>query len=374
MKKKKIMVAGHISLDITPEFHNSGTQKFSEILRQGKLVNVGPAQMTLGGAVSNTGLALQKLGADVILTAKIGTDLFGDIMMKKLEEYGCPMHLIRDEEGATSYTIVLAPKGSDRAFLHDPGSNHTFCADDLDWEEVKKVDYFHFGYPTLMRRFYENDGAGLVKLYKAVKTAGLTSSLDLAAVDPESESGQCDWESILKQVLPYVDFFVPSIEELAYMVDREKYQEWQERAEGEDIVSILSLSKDVRPLAEKVLSYGCGAVLLKCGAAGMYLKTSGKERMRNVDADLEGWENTELFEDSFVPERILSGTGAGDTSIAAFLYAAMQGCTPKESIEYAAATGACCVSTYDTISGLKSFAELREKIQNGWKKQKIMKE
>ena len=54
MKKKKIMVAGHISLDITPEFHNSGTQKFSEILRQGKLVNVGPAQMTLGGAVSNT--------------------------------------------------------------------------------------------------------------------------------------------------------------------------------------------------------------------------------------------------------------------------------------------------------------------------------
>ena len=197
---------------------------------------------------------------------------------------------------------------------------------------------------------------------------------DLAAVDPESESGQCDWESILKQVLPYVDFFVPSIEELAYMVDREKYQEWQERAEGEDIVSILSLSKDVRPLAEKVLSYGCGAVLLKCGAAGMYLKTSGKERMRNVDADLEGWENTELFEDSFVPERILSGTGAGDTSIAAFLYAAMQGCTPKESVEYAAATGACCVSTYDTISGLKSFAELREKIQNGWKKQKIMKE
>src|SRR5699024_3716507 len=189
----------------------------------------------------------------------------------------------------------------------------------------------------------------------------LTSSLDLAAVDPESESGQCDWESILKQVLPYVDFFVPSIEELAYMVDREKYQEWQERAAGEDIVSILSLSKDVRPLAEKVLSYGCGAVLLKCGAAGMYLKTSGKERMRNVDADLEGWENTELFEDSFVPDRILSGTGAGDTSIAAFLYAAMQGCTPKESMEYAAATGACCVSTYDTISGLKSFAELREK-------------
>ncbi|MDM8126492.1 carbohydrate kinase family protein [Mediterraneibacter glycyrrhizinilyticus] len=374
MKKKKIMVAGHISLDITPEFRNSPTQKFSKVLQQGKLTNVGTAQMALGGAVSNTGLALHKLGADVVLTAKIGTDLFGDIISKKLESHGCPMHLIRDEHGETSYTIVIAPKGSDRAFLHDPGSNHTFCTEDLDWEEIKKADYFHFGYPTLMRRFYENEGEELLNLYRTLKELGITTSLDLTAVDPESEAGKCNWKDILRKVLPYVDFFVPSIEELGYMIDQKRYQKWQDLAAGEDIVSILSLKNDVRPLAEKVLSFGCGAVLLKCGAAGMYLKTSGKERILQADPDLEGWEEIELFEDSFVPDRILSGTGAGDTSIGAFLYAAMQGCTPKESVEYAAATGACCVSTYDTISGLKSFPELREKIQKGWEKQKIIKE
>lgn len=374
MKKKKIMVAGHISLDITPEFRNSPTQKFSKVLQQGKLTNVGTAQMTLGGAVSNTGLALHKLGADVVLTAKIGTDMFGDIISKKLESHGCPMHLIRDENGETSYTIVIAPKGSDRAFLHDSGSNHTFCTEDLNWEEIKKVDYFHFGYPTLMRRFYENEGEELLNLYRTLKEFGITTSLDLTAVDPESEAGKCNWEKILRKVLPYVDFFVPSIEELGYMIDQERYQKWQDIAEGEDIVSILSLKNDVRPLAEKVLSFGCRALLLKCGAAGMYLKTSGKEQILQADPDLEGWEDIELFEDSFVPDRILSGTGAGDTSIGAFLYAAMQGCTPKESVEYAAATGACCVSTYDTISGLKSFPELREKIQKGWEKQKIIKE
>lgn len=374
MKKKKIMVAGHISLDITPEFRNSPTQKFSKVLQQGKLTNVGTAQMTLGGAVSNTGLALHKLGADVVLTAKIGTDMFGDIISKKLESHGCPMHLIRDENGETSYTIVIAPKGSDRAFLHDSGSNHTFCTEDLNWEEIKKVDYFHFGYPTLMRRFYENEGEELLNLYRTLKEFGITTSLDLTGVDPESEAGKCNWEKILRKVLPYVDFFVPSIEELGYMIDQKRYQKWQDIAEGEDIVSILSLKNDVRPLAEKVLSFGCRAILLKCGAAGMYLKTSGKEKILQADPDLEGWEDIEIFEDSFVPDRILSGTGAGDTSIGAFLYAAMQGCTPKESVEYAAATGACCVSTYDTISGLKSFPELREKIQKGWEKQKIIKE
>lgn len=374
MEKKKIMVAGHISLDITPEFRNSPSQKFSDILRQGNLADVGPAQMTLGGAVSNTGLALNRLGADVVLTAKVGMDLFGEIIRKKMEGYGCRIHLIQDEKGDTSYTIVIAPKGSDRAFLHDPGSNHTFCTDDLNWEEVGKVSYFHFGYPTLMRRFYENEGAELLFLYKKLKEMGITTSLDLTAVDPASEAGKCDWKKILRKVLPYVDFFVPSIEELGFMLDQELYKKWQEKAKGEDIVSILSLSEDVRPLADKVLSWGCGAVLLKCGAAGMYLKTSGKERLRDADPELKEWEHTELFEDSFVPERILSGTGAGDTSIAAFLHAAMQGYSPKESVEYAAATGACCVSTYDTISGLKSFDEIREKIQLGWEKQKIIRE
>lgn len=373
MEEKKIMVAGHISLDITPEFRNSPSQKFSDILRQGNLADVGPAQMTLGGAVSNTGLALNRLGADVILTAKVGADLFGDIIRKKMESHGCSIHLIQDETGDTSYTIVIAPKGSDRAFLHDPGSNHTFCTDDLNWEEVGKVKYFHFGYPTLMRRFYENEGAELLFLYKKLKEMGITTSLDLTAVDPDSEAGKCNWENILRKVLPYVDFFVPSIEELGFMLDQNLYAKWQEKAKGEDIVSILSLGEDVRPLAEKVLSWGCGTVLLKCGAAGMYLKTAGKERIQSADPDLKGWEDTELFEDSFVPERILSGTGAGDTSIAAFLYAAMQGCSPKESVEYAAATGACCVSTYDTISGLKSFPEIRERIQHGWEKQKIMR-
>lgn len=374
MKKKKIIVAGHISLDITPAFQNSGSQKFSDILRQGKLVNVGPAQISPGGAVSNTGLALHQLGAEVVLAAKIGTDLFGEILMREVGAYGCPMHMIRDEQGETSYTIVLAPKGSDRAFLHNPGCNHTFKPSDLDWEEIRQADYFHFGYPTLMRRFYEEEGAGLAEMYERLKSYGLTTSLDLTAVDPESEAGKCDWKKILKRVLPYVDFFVPSVEELGYMMDLERCRDWQDRAAGDDIVSVLSLKKDIRPLAETVLSYGCGAVLLKCGAAGMYLRTAGKERMRQADPDLREWEETELFEHSFVPERILSGTGAGDTSIAAFLYAAMQGCSPGESVQYAAATGACCVSTYDAISGLKSFAELKGKIAGGWEKQKMIRE
>ena len=69
-----------------------------------------------------------------------------------------------------------------------------------------------------------------------------------------------------------------------------------------------------------------------------------------------------------MPERVLSGTGAGDTSIAAFLTAMLEGYTLEESMHLAAATGASCVAAYDALSGLKSFEVLQKKIGAGWAK------
>lgn len=374
MRQKKIMVAGHISLDITPQFYNSGKQKFSEILMPGKLVHVGAAQVSAGGAVSNTGLALKKLGADVILTAKTGDDLFGNMLREIIQTSRCQSEIILSETESTSYTIVVAPKGCDRAFLHDPGCNDTFSSNDIDWDLMDQIGYFHFGYPTIMHCFFKNEGEELVRLYKRVKERGIITSLDLSSIDPESKAGKCEWDKILKKVLPYVDFFVPSIEELGYMLDKKRYIKWQMEAKGNDIISILSFNHDIKPIAEKALSYGCKAILLKCGAAGMYLKTSSEENMLQVDSNLKDWGNVERFQNSYVPEKVLSATGAGDTSIAAFLKAVIDGCGPKESMQYAAATGACCVTTYDTISGLKSFEELRILIDEGWEEQRVIKE
>ena len=86
---KKIAVAGHISLDITPVFQNSGRQKLSELFQPGKLLKVGKAMMCTGGAVSNTGLGLKRLGADVVLMAKIGDDYFGNALKDMISAHGC---------------------------------------------------------------------------------------------------------------------------------------------------------------------------------------------------------------------------------------------------------------------------------------------
>ena len=80
---RRVVVAGHICIDIIPTIENrpSSTGAF---LQPGQLVNVGPAVMATGGAVSNTGLALHRLGVPTSLVGKIGDDLFGRAILDVL--------------------------------------------------------------------------------------------------------------------------------------------------------------------------------------------------------------------------------------------------------------------------------------------------
>ena len=370
--KKKIIVAGHICIDITPVFPDKKVNKPEDILSPGKLIQTGAADVHTGGAVANTGLALKLLGADVTLMGKVGCDAFGDMICGILKKYDADYHMIRSPEESTSYSVVLAIPGIDRIFLHNPGTNNIFRSCDIDMKLLEEAALFHFGYPPLMQSMYENNGHELISLMKSVKKAGVATSLDMAAIDAETEAGKLDWSSILKQVLPYVDFFVPSVEELCFMLDKERFHEWQRRANGKDITEILDIRKDVKPLADICMSYGVKVLLIKCGAPGIYYKTADSGTLSQIGNSIElapaTWADKEGFEASYVPDRILSGTGAGDTSIAAFLASVLNGEPLETAMQLATATGASCVTSYDALSGLKPLDELKEKIKSGWKK------
>ena len=371
-REPKMIAAGHVCLDITPAFPEKKVEQISDVLIPGRLIQMGAADVHTGGSVANTGLALKILGADVSLMGKIGKDAFGELVYSAFKEYGAEQGLIQSADVNTSYSVVVAPRGVDRIFLHCSGANNEFYEKDLDYAAVAEADLFHFGYPPLMASMFANGGEELVKMFRKVKELGVLTSMDMASVDENSPAGQQDWDAILQKVLPFVDFFVPSVEELAFMIDRERFCEWQERAAGKDVTSVLDVEQDIRPLADKLLSYGCKVVLIKCGAPGLFLATASEEKLQEMEDVLGGgaaaWADVAVFEKSYQPDRILSGTGAGDTSIAAFLYAVMKGYSYQKTLQLATGTGASCVAAYDALSGLKSFAELEEKIANGWKK------
>src|SRR2546428_1799736 len=174
------VVAGHICLDVFP------TLAGAVLFRPGQTVEAGPVVFSTGGAVSNTGLALHKLGISTRLMGKVGSDLFGQEILQIVESHGPGlsegMVIVPDE--SSSYSIILSPPNADRMFIHTPGCNATFGAADVRYDVLEGARLFHFGYPPLMERIYSNNGAELVTIFQRVKPMGITTSLDLSMPDP----------------------------------------------------------------------------------------------------------------------------------------------------------------------------------------------
>jgi sugar/nucleoside kinase (ribokinase family) len=87
-RKYDVMVAGHLCLDIIPHFTDIGATKIEELMRPGKLVNVGEAIISTGGAVSNAGVNMKKLGNNVCFCACVGDDRFGKLTIDILRQSG----------------------------------------------------------------------------------------------------------------------------------------------------------------------------------------------------------------------------------------------------------------------------------------------
>ncbi len=369
---RKAIVAGHICLDITPVFPSGTVQKsdLGGLLKPGTLIQTEAPDVHPGGTVANTGLGMKIMGADVRLMGKVGRDAFGGIIRSILEKYDAADSLIEADGETTSYSVVLAVPGIDRVFLHCPGANDTFDGTEIPESALRDAALFHFGYPPLMKKMYTDRGKALTAMLHRMKSHGIATGLDLAAVDPAGPAAQADWSEILAKALPEVDFFMPSFEELLFMLDRQKYDDLREKAKGEDMTRLLSVEDDILPLAQRCLDLGARAVLLKCGAPGLFLKTSGRmqETGERLSLDSAAWNGFSCFEKSYRVDKVLSGTGAGDTCIAAFLASLLRGTDPKTALENAAGAGALCCMAYDAISGLKPLEEIRAQIDRGWNK------
>ena len=273
-----VIAAGHISWDVLPEIPAESALS-GNFLAPGRLAEVGALTFAAGGCVSNTGIALHILGAKVRLAARIGDDRIGALTREVLAAHSpaLPEHLTEVAGEQSSYTIVLNPPGVDRTFLHCPGANDTFGPEDLDSVLLSATRSVHFGYPPLMRRMYADGGVTLAELLMRIRQAGATTSLDLAMPDPTRPAGQADWPAILARALPLVDLFVPSAEELLFMLDRQTYERIIQEAR--------SGRHDRRPLARADRATGA-AIAGRRRAAGVH--QAGASRRVSAQRDAAG--------------------------------------------------------------------------------------
>lgn len=362
MPQPLIAVAGHVCLDIIPTFPIVPAS-LQELLVPGKLTKVGAAVLSTGGAVSNTGLALHRLGTPVMLLGKIGNDLFGEAVLSIFRRHHPALteEMIVSDQEATSYTIVINPPGIDRIFLHDPGPNDTFSASDIQLDKLAGVRIFHFGYPPLVRQMYLNGGSQLVAMLRSIKALGITISLDMSLPDPNSEAGKVDWQTLIEAVMPHVDIFSPSIDELLYMLDRPRF------------VSKQPVDANLlRSLSSRLLALGAAVVMIKLGEQGAYIRTTDDpvrlQTMGNgVPLAIENWLDRELYEPCF-QANVAGTTGAGDCTIAGLLTGILKGLSIKDAFTAAVAVGGCSVESADATSGVPHWDEVTARIKADWRR------
>lgn len=329
--KTEAIVAGHICLDIIPTFLNRGGDA-RELLEPGKLIKMGPAVISTGGAVSNTGLALHRLGIGTRLMGKVGDDLIGRAILDFVGgvDPALAQGMIVAKGETSSYSVVINPPGVDRTFLHCTGANDTLTAADITDDQLRGARLFHFGYPTLMQRIYQDGGEAMSDIFQRARKQGVLTSLDMSYPDPKSPAGQVDWPAWLKRVLPHVDIYLPSLDETQFM---------------------LRSQAGPRELTQQLHDWGAKTVGLKMGDQGLYVR----------------WEDQVRQAPCFAVD-VAGTTGSGDATIAGFLAGWLKGLSPDDIMTMAVAVGACCCEAADATSGIRPWDAVRQRVATGWKR------
>lgn len=357
----EVVVVGHVCLDIIPALGDAGAVAFEP----GALIEVGDAALSTGGVVSNTGLTLHRLGVATRLVCKVGDDLFGRAIRERLASQGPALAeaVVTDPRAATSYSVVVSPPGVDRMFLHCPGANAAFGADDVTDDALRGARVMHFGYPPLMPMFYRDGGRAMRRLFDRAHAAGAATSLDLCAIDPKSEAGTIDWLAWLARVLPAVDVFAPSLDEALAIVGGPGALT-AEATSGEAAADPAL----VRALAERFLGMGAAVVALKLGDRGLYVRGSSDAARLAAAPGLglaPGWVDAAAHQPCFKVD-VAGTTGSGDATIGGLLAALLRGEGPAGAARAACAVGACCVEAADAVSGIQPWPAVERRIAAGW--------
>ncbi len=357
-----VVVAGHIALDILPDMSMLNPE---QVIGAGKVFEIGRITYSTGGAVSNTGLALHRLGVNVDLLASVGDDWIGQAIVDYVRGFGAELgDNIQIVSGkASPYTVVIEPQNHDRTLLTHTGVYNDYDLESINLDLVADTKVFHMGYPTLLPRLFRDEGAGLLTLLRAIKDLGVITSIDMSLPPPDEPSGRADWRAILRRCLPYIDIFVPSIEEIMFMLRRGDLEN-----RGNALFESLTAAY-LAELADELLAMGVGVVGFKLGERGLYLQsTADLQRLAFLAALGQlptAWAGVRTWQPAFHVE-VAGTTGAGDAAYAGLLAAMIRGLDPRECARRACAVAGCNIEAADATTGVRSWEETEARLAAGW--------
>jgi sugar/nucleoside kinase (ribokinase family) len=285
----------------------------SHVPAAGELVTTDKMLLTIGGCAANAAVDLVKMGMAATVVGRVGSDVFGRIVIDMLRELGVDTSGIQTTPGVdTSQTLIVNVVGQDRRFIHTFGANAVFSASDIPLEKLNQSKVLYLGGYLVMPRIVQDK---LAAVFETARQSGVKTVLDVVVPGPG------EYLSRLDRLLPHVDIFSPNDHEAALMT-------------GES---------DPVKQAEVFRRLGARTVVITMGGDGAVL-VSNTARVR-----------AGTFSVPFV-----DGSGGGDAFDAGFIYGILNEMSPEDCLRVASALGASCVRAIGTTPGVFTRSECED--------------
>ena len=258
-----------------------------------------------------------RMGHSCGIISGVGNDGFGECMLNRLKKDGVDVSkVLVDPDGSTACAFVAYDSQGDRRYLFhwDETPATKAVMPDVTEPSLKEAKYFHvMGCALTAKLSY---GWEIVKTARAMKAQGTKISFDPNVRTEHLTNPKKSKESfeIINAMLEITNLFAPGLDELKLVTGIDDVEEAVKKCFENPNLEIL---------------------MLKMGSKGSRIYTRDGQV---VDQGLYKVESVDP-------------TGAGDTSLGAYLCALLEGKNMKECAEIAAAAGALNVAAFGPMEG-----------------------
>ena len=264
--------------------------------------------LAVSGAAGVAAIAAAKMGLNTLAVGGVGEDLMGDWVLQRMKHFGVDCSMMQHEPNwKTSSSIVTTRADGSRPALHMKGATGNFVIDPKDFQKVTDAKVFHLGGVGLMDAM---DGEQNRSLMRFAKEQGCITTVDIFA-------GSADDLPDVAAVLPYTDYFMPSIEE----------------------ARALSGIHDLVDCTKFFHDRGVAGCVFTLGGDGAYYSHVDGTRFHVPAFEIE----------------VKCTCGCGDAFDAGFAVALCRGMDAETSVRFAQATSALNATGLGSQAGVESF-------------------
>ena len=250
----------------------------------------------VGGDAANQAILLSRLGFSTACSARLGRDQEADLILDQLRLHHVDVRWLRQHEGeTTTHSLIQLDAQGERRFTVTGEAHRHFTLADFPMEALPSLRALSLG---SLFTLHALETSGMELIFRRARDLGLPIYSDTTR--DRHHKGL----SGVAPLLPYLDVFMPSLEEIRPLCSRFQPDE----------------------IAEELLRFGIKTVVLKMGPNGA-----------------NAYQAAQVWRCPGYPAQVVDTTGAGDSFCAGFIASSLRGLPIAQALENGCWCGAQAV-------------------------------